>query len=697
MQRPMGSFYRTIAVMALAMCAYDAQAYPTWSQDPATNTGRCATCHGDFQGGYTSLTTDDGVAWGADLMAGHVSAYGLSCSDCHDTLAQAPVALSSSSSGITCVSCHGRAEDDSGNGQIGAGLRAFHMQSATYASMLPPGELTCATCHPSDPASPVGEDVPPQHFITLGLDPCTNVKFGSFGLDNDGDGLRDLNDPDCVVETPTPTVAATPTAATPTVTPTAAVTQTSTATPTAATPTVTPTAGAATPTVRPTPAAPAKNKCDAGKVKCVDKKQDCLLKEHSKAEKKGVPVGDAKVQEKLQKCIDKFDGGTKGFEKSCIGKLEGKQKLEKPETVCTTTGDLAALEAKVDAFVLDVVSEIDPSFPAVQPPNKCNAGKKKCVSKKVSCKLKARANAIEKDVPVDDAKVQEKLQKCIDKFDGGTKGFEKGCIGKLESKQKQDKPATVCAVTGDLAALEAKVDAFVLDVVREIAPLLTADAVRGGRMYDKFWSEAGSEPTTDHPLWALQTSNTRTGSETWRCKECHGWDYRGVDGAYGSGSHRTGFQGIHQTTLLPPEIFSLLAEGGPGGHNYLSNGLTADELWDLTKFVVEGQIDTTAILAGNQFTGDAGAGQTWFENGIGSGDLGCAFCHGVDGENSPPLTGTDPTFSDFPGVVAKGNPWEFQHKVRYGQPGTQMPGIVASGGTAEQTNDIGAHAQQNLP
>jgi hypothetical protein len=127
----------------------------------------------------------------------------------------------------------------------------------------------------------------------------------------------------------------------------------------AATPTVTPTTGAATPTVTPTPAASAKNKCDSGKMKCVSTKVSCKLKARSDAIKKGVSVLDPKVQAKLQKCADKFDGGTpEDFEKGCIGKLEGKQKLDKPETLCTVTGDLAALEAKADAFVDDIVSEI---------------------------------------------------------------------------------------------------------------------------------------------------------------------------------------------------------------------------------------------------------------------------------------------------------------------------------------------------
>jgi mono/diheme cytochrome c family protein len=126
------------------------------------------------------------------------------------------------------------------------------------------------------------------------------------------------------------------------------------------------------------------------------------------------------------------------------------------------------------------------------------------------------------------------------------------------------------------------------------------------------------------------------------------------------------------------------------------HGLPAAELWDLSKFVVERQIDTTSVLAGDQFTGDPVAGATWFNLGVGPGDVACAACHGVDGPDSPPVGG-HPGFDEFPGVLAKNSPWEFQHKVRYGQPGTVMPGIVVSGGTAEQTNDIGAHAQQSLP
>ncbi len=122
------------------------------------------------------------------------------------------------------------------------------------------------------------------------------------------------------------------------------------------------------------------------------------------------------------------------------------------------------LEGKVDAFVTDVVSEIHPGFPSAGPASTCNAGKKKCIARKASCLLKEHGRAEKKGELPDPAK----LQKCTDKFDGGDKGFVKGCIGKLESKQDPEKPKTLCSATDDVMVLEGKVDAFVTDVVNEI-------------------------------------------------------------------------------------------------------------------------------------------------------------------------------------------------------------------------------------
>ena len=198
------------------------------------------------------------------------------------------------------------------------------------------------------------------------------------------------------------------------------------------------------PTPTPTPAAITINKCQAAKKKCVSNKVKGLLGCHAKAEKKGVVVDPIC----LQKQFIKFSNPAL---KGCIDKLEAKGG-------CLTTGDAAALEAKVDAFVVDVVEELDPFFPGAIPGgNACSSKKKTCVSKKtvglLACHIKA-----EKTGTLD----LGCLQKPKTKFDGGAMP-SKGCFAKLEN-------AGDCLTMGDTAALEAKVDAFVDDVVCELDP-----------------------------------------------------------------------------------------------------------------------------------------------------------------------------------------------------------------------------------
>ena len=43
---------------------------------------------------------------------------------------------------------------------------------------------------------------------------------------------------------------------------------------------------------------------------------------------------------------------------------------------------------------------------------------------------------------------------------------------------------------------------------------------------------------------------------TWRCKECHGWDYRGAPGAYSIGSDFTGIMDVRDMVDQPPEMFA---------------------------------------------------------------------------------------------------------------------------------------------
>ncbi|MHC5004711.1 MAG: hypothetical protein ACYTJ0_16480, partial [Planctomycetota bacterium] len=86
------------------------------------------------------------------------------------------------------------------------------------------------------------------------------------------------------------------------------------------------------------------------------------------------------------------------------------------------------------------------------------------------------------------------------------------------------------------------------------------DPIRGGMIYDKWWAVlALPEPEGDHPLYP--PDGPRSGSTTWRCKECHGWDYKGADGAYSSGSHYTGIPGVYGSTMTAEEMFDLLKFG----------------------------------------------------------------------------------------------------------------------------------------
>ncbi len=111
-------------------------------------------------------------------------------------------------------------------------------------------------------------------------------------------------------------------------------------------------------------------------------------------------------------------------------------------------------------------------------------------------------------------------------------------------------------------------------------------------------------------------------------------------------------------------------------------GLSDDDIRDLAKFVLNGQIDADDIA-------DADNGQALYDTGLG-GSLAWAICHDAGGLT---IMCEEPPYEEFIDGLASGNPWEFQHKVRFGQPGTAMPSSVAGSGTTQDVADIGAYAQ----
>ena len=58
---------------------------------------------------------------------------------------------------------------------------------------------------------------------------------------------------------------------------------------------------------------------------------------------------------------------------------------------------------------------------------------------------------------------------------------------------------------------------------------------RGGKLYDKWYKVVGADaPKKSHPAYPADKKYAAKPKSNWRCKECHGWDYMGKDGAYSS-------------------------------------------------------------------------------------------------------------------------------------------------------------------
>ena len=234
-----------------------------------------------------------------------------------------------------------------------------------------------------------------------------------------------------------------------------------------------------------------------------------------------------------------------------------------------------------------------------------------------------------------------------------------------------NKPTGSTACLSDFASLAAQVE--------------LASAVRGGRLYDKWGEEAGStQPTTDHPLWDSRdqpTININTGADTWRCKECHGWDYKGVDGVYGAmtSSHYTGFPGVNSAQNKEPiDVFCAIHSGtGIDANHNFSAEISNINILHLTRFLVstdnDGLIDSSTVINANGSTaGSSATGQTLYE-----GQNGCSSsnCHGMDGTGQhEPL-----------GELSNDNPWEVLHKIRFGNPGAIMPAYADANSSVQLT------------
>jgi mono/diheme cytochrome c family protein len=193
----------------------------------------------------------------------------------------------------------------------------------------------------------------------------------------------------------------------------------------------------------------------------------------------------------------------------------------------------------------------------------------------------------------------------------------------------------------------------------------TWTVAEGGKLYDS-WFKAlyyDTKNLTTHP--AYPATGKQKGADTWRCKECHGWDYKGRDGAYAKGSHFTGIKGLRDFVGVAPDRIAGVIRDKT--HGYTEAMIPNRAVAALALFVSRGQIEADPYIdrATKKAHGDPKRGARFYQS-I------CSICHGFDGKQINFKTPEDP---EFIGTVANDNPWETLHKIRSGQPGIPMPSL----------------------
>ncbi len=201
---------------------------------------------------------------------------------------------------------------------------------------------------------------------------------------------------------------------------------------------------------------------------------------------------------------------------------------------------------------------------------------------------------------------------------------------------------------------------FVLTSVS--AAELESSLARGGQLYDKWYAVIDADaPKASHPAYPADKKYAKKAKSNWRCKECHGWDYQGVDGAYASGKHNTGIKGINGMAGADTNTIINVLQNKT--HAYAGK-MDAADFTDLANFVSRGQenLDQYIDRASKKPKGNAAKGEVYF-------NTLCAQCHGKKGDQP----------KDMKKTLAKqmGNPWEVMHKILNGQPDEQMPALRA--------------------
>lgn len=209
----------------------------------------------------------------------------------------------------------------------------------------------------------------------------------------------------------------------------------------------------------------------------------------------------------------------------------------------------------------------------------------------------------------------------------------------------------------------------------------------GGRLYDRWYAALGKKgPTTNHPSWPAENTNL-SGADTWRCKNCHGWDYLGRDGHLKSGAGATGIRGLQRARGRQVEELVAILENDT--HRFTDDLIPGHAKQRLAIFVSQGQHTVAQHFYPNgEVKGNAVNGRNLFQT------L-CAACHGFEGKARKLGASADPGYAGKPlyvGTKARNGPIEVLHKIRNGHPG--MPMISLRGLPMQAAVDVLAYVRQ---
>jgi len=220
-----------------------------------------------------------------------------------------------------------------------------------------------------------------------------------------------------------------------------------------------------------------------------------------------------------------------------------------------------------------------------------------------------------------------------------------------------------CSVFFILSAITSSSSASEID---KLTGWKFAQLAKGGVLYDNWPAELRVKIDKTHPAYPAE--GKIKGLDTWRCKECHGWDYKGRAGVYSSGEHYTGIGGIRAYANQDPvEIVKVLKNKT----HALGNMIGESDLEALALFVSFGQIDMDLYVdrTTKKVIGEPANGARIYLTT-------CIKCHGEDGKAINHGTAQKPVYV---GTAANKNPWETVHKIRWGHPGTQMISLLFLG------------------